>query len=157
MSDDLTVDLSDVESYGGGFKPLPRNWYKVVVSDWEEVEVKPTAKKFPPGTPGTKWELTVDEGDYENRKLWLTHWHHEISYPFLKNFLQATGRFDESEFKGLNINDAREKAIGATVMVRVVVRPAKGDYDESNEIKSVQAVGSDVGSNSGGSANKLLP
>lgn len=150
MSDDLTVDFTDTESYGGGFEPIPRNWYKVVISDWETTEVKKVGGAFPQGTPGTKWELTVDEGEFENRKLWITHWHHPTSLPFLKGFLEATGKFESSELSGqVDLNDVRERAVGSQLQAKVAVRPAKGDYEASNEIKSVKPIGDSVSESDG--------
>lgn len=145
MGDDLTIDLTDTDSYGGGFDPIPRNWYKLVISDWETTEVKKVGGTFPEGTPGTKWELTVDEGDFENRKVWITHWHHATSLPFLKGFLVATGKFEDGELDGeVDLNEARDRVVGSRIMGRVVIRPAKGEYEASNEVKNVKAVGSDV-------------
>lgn len=154
--DELVVDFTGMDAYGGGYDPVPRNWYQCVVSDWEASEVKKPDGKFPQGTPGTNWELTIDEGPYENRRLWINHWHHPKSLPFLKNFLLATGRFTEEEVSGkVDINEARERAVGSTLMARAVVREAKGGYDARNDVKAVKPVGSDVSSPPGGSG--LLP
>jgi hypothetical protein len=152
---DAFIDLTDTESYGTGYDPVPRGWYTCVISDWEASEVKKENGKFPQGTPGTNWELTIDEGEYENRKLWINHWHHSKSLPFLKGFLEATGKFEADELSGrVDINDARDRALGARIQARAVVRPAKGEYDARNDVKAVKPVGAVV-SDSGN--NSLLP
>lgn len=157
MDDDLVIDFTDQPSYGGGYEPIPRNWYVCNVADWEVSEVKKEGGKFPSGTPGTRWELSVDEGEYEGRKLWINHWHHSKSVPFLKAFLQATGKFTDAELNGkLHPDDFREKALGSKIQVRAVVKPGTGGYDDTNEVKSVKPVGADVSSASGGSGG-LLP
>jgi hypothetical protein len=153
--DDLTIDFTGQEAYGTGFEPVPRNWYKVVVTDWEASEVKKPDGKFPQGTPGTRWELTIDGGDYDNRRVWINHWHHPKSLPFLKGFLQATGKFSDDELSGqVDLNEARERAVNSTMMARVIRREADGGYDASNEVKAVKPVGSDVSS---GPSNPNLP
>lgn len=143
--DDLTVDFTGSETYDGDFEPIPGGWYKCVVSDWESVEVKKTDGKFPMGTKGTKWELTVDEGEYENRKVWVTYWHHPTSLPFFKGFLVATEKYNEDDLSGaVNINDIRDGAVGQTLMVKVGVRPKRGEYEASNEVRATKRVGEKV-------------
>lgn len=155
MSDeDLVVDFTGQEAYGSGFEPVPRNWYKCLVTDWEATDVKKPDGKFPQGTPGTRWELTIDDGPYENRRLWITHWHHEKSLPFLKNFLLSTGRFTEEELSGrVKIDEARERALQAPIMARAVVREGQGGYDDSNEVRAVKPIRADSGQGDRG----LLP
>jgi hypothetical protein len=154
--DDLIIDFTDQPSYGGGFEPVPRNWYNCVVSDWESSEVKKVDGKFPQGTTGTRWELTIDDGEFENRKLWINHWHHPKSVPFLKTFLQATGKFSELELNGrLHPDDFRERALNSTLQARAVIKEASGGYDRTNEVKSVKAAGADT--SSGSNSTGLLP
>lgn len=153
-SDDFVIDFTDQEAYGTGYEPVPRNWYTCVVSDWEVSEVKKVGGKFPVGTPGTRWELTIDDGDYEGRKLWINHWHHQKSVPFLKGFLQATGKFTEAELNGkLHPDDFRERAIGSRIQARTIVKENPG-YDKTNEVKNVKPVGEEVSSSS---SSSLLP
>lgn len=155
--DDLVIDFTDQPSYGGGFEPVPRNWYNCRISDWEISEVKKEGGKFPAGTPGTRWELTIDDGEFEGRKLWINHWHHAKSVPFLKAFLQATGKFSEDELNGkLHPDDFRERAIDSTIQARAVIKPGTGGYDDTNEVKSVKAAGADVSSSSSSSSG-ILP
>lgn len=158
MSDDFTLDFSDTEAMGSGFDPLPRGWYTVVVSDWSEAEVGDNARKLAPGTKGTTYELTVDEGEYENRKLWANFWHAPSSLGFWKGFLVATGRFNDDELSGaLDIDELRERPQGARLQVRVKIRPAKGQYEASNQIQAYKAEGEDVGSNGSGADSSFLP
>lgn len=157
MDDDLVIDFTDQPSYGGGYEPVPRNWYNCMVSDWELSEVKKEGGKFPSGTPGTRWELNIADGDYAGRKLWINHWHHPKSVPFLKAFLQATGKFTDEELNGrLHPDEFRERALDSKIQVRAVIKQGTGGYDDTNEVKSVKPIGADVSSSSGGSGG-LLP
>lgn len=156
-SDDLVIDFTDQEAYGTGYEPLPRGWYDCVITDWEASEVKKEGGKFPSGTPGTRWELTVDDGsEHDGRKLWINHWHHAKSIPFLKGFLQATKIFTDEELNSrLHPDDFRERALNARVQARAVIKEATGGYDKTNEVKSIKPAGSEKNSGSGGSG--LLP
>ena len=156
-ADDLIIDFTDQPSYGGGYDPVPRGWYNCRVSDWELSEVKKEGGKFPAGTPGTRWELTIESPeDFEGRKLWINHWHHATSVPFLKAFLQATGEFSDEELNGrLHPDDFRERAMEKKIQVRAVIKPGTGGYDDTNEVKSVKSIGAEISSSSGNGG--LLP
>lgn len=157
MDDDLVIDFTDQPSYGGGYDPVPRGWYTCFIRDWEISEVKKDGK-FPSGTPGTRWELIIaSPEEFEGRKLWINHWHHPKSVPFLKAFLEATGEFSDAELNGkLHPDDFRERAVNAKIQVRAVVKPGTGGYDDTNEVKSVKSIGADV-SSSPSSSGGLLP
>jgi hypothetical protein len=147
MSDDsMTLDFSGVKA-AKGFDVLPGGWYNVVVSEWQADEVGPTAKKMDPGTPGTVYVLTVDDGPYENRKQWARFWHARSSLPYWKAFLEATQAFTADELAGLNLNtdeglnEVRERPQQAQLQIKVKVRKQKG-YDDSNQIVDYAPSGS---------------
>lgn len=106
--DAFSVDFTDVDG-AGGFTALPRGQYLLEVVDWEVTETK-NAGKLPAGTQGIKWEFNVVENpDYEDRKLWTSHWLAASTMPFLKGFLEATGVYEEGELDG-PLGDIREHA-----------------------------------------------
>jgi len=106
--DDFSVDFTDVEA-AGGFTPLPRGQYLLEVVDWEITETK-NAGKLPVGTQGIKWEFNVVENEqYEDRKLWTSHWLAASSMKYLKGFLEATGVYEEGELDA-PLGDIRQHA-----------------------------------------------
>jgi len=125
-SDDMTLDFSGVQS--ATFVAKPVGWYLCAITDWEEVEVGPTAKKLPVGTKGTNWEFTIQDGEYESKKLWTRHYHHPTTLPFLKGMLKCLDEFTEEELNGaLNINEIRERALGCDLLVKNTHRTYEGE------------------------------
>jgi hypothetical protein len=163
MSDDsMTLDFSDVQP-AKGFDTLPNGWYNVVVAEWQEDEVGPNAKKMDPGTPGTVYVLTVNDGDYENRKQWARFWHAKSSLPYWKSFLLAVNVFTEEELASLNLsdpeglNEVRERPVGALLQIKTKVRKQKG-YDDSNQIVDYAPHGANATRSSSGSEDtSFLP
>jgi len=141
MSDEFTLDMSDVKA--SSFDALPTNWYLCVVTGAEDSN--PTkggpGAKLPAGTPGTNWEFTVDEGEYENRRVWTNHWHHPNTLGFMKTLLIECGAYTKEDFpKKLDIRDARDKAMDQPVWVKIKYKAAKGDYDEGNDVVGFRSV-----------------
>jgi hypothetical protein len=58
----LTIDFSEVEN---SFEPLPEDDYECIV---ENVEVRESKSS---DNPYLNWELTVQNEEYEGRKIWL--------------------------------------------------------------------------------------
>lgn len=58
----VTVDFSDVQD----FEPVPEGEYPVLIEKVNYVEAA-TEDKF----DYMGWELTISDGEYQNRKLWL--------------------------------------------------------------------------------------
>lgn len=61
----VRVNLAGADS---DFEALPSGKYLVKVTDGEIKESGPNAKH--PGSEYINWEFTVQDGDYEDRKLW---------------------------------------------------------------------------------------
>jgi hypothetical protein len=134
--DDLSLDFTDVEG-AGGFQPLPRGTYLLTVTDWELTEVKNAGGKLPVGTPGIRWEFVVEDGDYENRRLWTSHWLTAQSMPYLKGFLAATGVFSEEELAGPlgKASEVANRVVDERPKVAAKVRIQKNNSD-FNEISA---------------------
>lgn len=56
------IDMSDV---GEGFEPIPAGVYPVVITSLRQSE-----EDGPSGYPYLILEMTISDGEYENRKLW---------------------------------------------------------------------------------------
>jgi hypothetical protein len=132
---DFSIDFSDVT--GGDFDALPAGAYNVAVTDWSKTETKKEGK-IPEGTPGINWEFTVQDGDFENRKLWTNHWIHPKTLGFLKTFLVKSGAYTEEDVEGqLDIDP--DRVLGSELVAVVTVRKYKGD--DRNDIKKFKKAG----------------
>ena len=95
------IDMSDVE----GFDPIPAGVYPIVVSSLKQSE-----EDGPSGYPYFILELTVAEGEFENRKLWTNLSMSPKAAFKLKEFLLGVGvseedlagefDFDPDEYEG---------------------------------------------------------
>lgn len=68
MTDGIRVNMTDKEGKSAGFEPIPPGKYLVAVTGCELAETGPNSKQA--GRPYFKLEYTVQEGQYENRKIW---------------------------------------------------------------------------------------
>jgi hypothetical protein len=132
----MRVNFSDAVERGN-FDAF-RGRHHVCITNVEPGESKGGAK-LPTGTPGLTFEFTVQEGKYENRRVWNNFWIHPNTLGFLKTCLGATGEFTEEELEGdLDLSDGDEefgRVIGLDLVITTKIRPAKGEYDERTEIK----------------------
>ena len=96
------IDMSDV---GEGFDPIPAGVYPVVVSSLRQSE-----EDGPSGYPYIIVEMTVADGEFENRKLWTNLSMSPKAAFKVKEFLLAVGvseedlggefEFDPDEYEG---------------------------------------------------------
>jgi hypothetical protein len=155
------VDFSQT-SGGASFDPLPAGWYKVAITD---INVKQSSAqaKFP-NEDYLSFEFTVQDGEYEDRKLWtnamlLTH-----ALFTLKGILGALG-YDVSG--ALDIQSMLESGEleGRELLVRAKVKPPVFEsdgktikYDAGNELKAFKAIGDGpTAPTAGAKSNSLLP
>ncbi|TXH55544.1 MAG: DUF669 domain-containing protein [Desulfurellales bacterium] len=144
---DFSVDFSDVQ--GGDFDAIPAGVYNVAVTDWSRTETK-NEGKLPAGTPGINWEFTIQDGQYENRKLWINHWIHPNTLGFLKTFLEKTGRYTDEQLSGSFDLDP-DSVVGAELQAVVTVRQYEGD--DRNDIKKFRKAGETASA----SSSSMLP
>jgi len=146
----IRANFSDVGSGSGIFEPLPGGKYHVKVTDGELKEAGPNAKN--PGSQYINWEFTVQDGDYEDRKIWSNTSLLPQALFGLKGLLEAVGMDTNGEID-FDIDDL----IGKDVVIQVKKTPKRtvGDkeYDEGNEVKGYGAY--DAAKAPGGSS--LLP
>ncbi len=127
----LHVNMTDVEVTD--FEPIPAGKYHVVITDGELKESGPNSKN--PGSEYIKFELTVQEGEYENRKLWVNASMLPHALFTLKGLLDACGFETDGELD-FEIDDV----IGRECVVRVSVQPARTlpdgrEVDAQNTVK----------------------
>lgn len=115
------------------FEVLPAGKYKVQVVD---SDMRPTKD----GTGQYLWlEMEILDGDYQGRKIWdrlnLVNANQqavEIAQRSLSALCHATGKLHVSDSADLHF---------IPVIATVKVRPAKGEYDASNEIRGYETAG----------------
>jgi hypothetical protein len=157
----VRLNFTDEETYGQsslGRDPLPAGKYHVAITDVDVRESGPNAKH--PGSEYWAIEFTVQEGDYQNRKVWTNATMLAHALYTIKGILEAIG----VETIGNQIDVEPDDLINKELVVRVVKKGASTitksdgttqDVDERNEIKGFYKVdGAKSGAVSGGS---LLP
>lgn len=125
-------DANEVEPQDS-FDPLPAGWYPVIISD---SEMKPTKNG---NGQYLQLELTVIEGEYEGRKAWdrlnLDNPNQtavEIAQRALSAICRAVGVLTPSDSTELHDRPFE---------VKLSVKPAKGEYEPSNEVKGYRPIG----------------
>lgn len=115
------------------FEVLPPGKYKVQITD---SDMRPTKT----GDGQYLWlEMEILEGEFQSRKLWdrlnLVNPNQqavEIAQRQLSALCHATGKLHVTDSEALHF---------VPVIATVRVRPAKGDFDASNEIRGYEAAG----------------
>lgn len=128
-----TFDASSVEITGGAFDPLPAGWYPVMIDNAEVKVNKAGNGKY------LKLKMTVIGENYTGRKLFPML---NVIHPNPETVRIAKERLAELSL-ACDIPQIDESAqlIGKSVMARVKIRPAKGDYEADNEITGYKALG----------------
>lgn len=116
------------------FEPLPNGPYEVEITDADLVELKSGN-----GT-GLKIEYTVVSPEaYEGRKIWqnlnIRHTNEQaeqIAQSQLSSLCRAVG---------IGVLNETEDLFGKMLRVGVKIRPAKGDYQASNDITGYEPIG----------------
>lgn len=143
----IKVNMTQAVASSEGFEPIPSGKYKVSVT---ECTIKESKSKKNKGKPYYNMELTVQDGNYEGKKVFtnVMLWA-EAGYS-LAQILKAVGaKFDGADFivDGHEMNEVPEADwwYGQEFLVRVTVLPErtvtdeetgeKKTYDKSNEVK----------------------
>lgn len=120
MADLFKLNFSEEDKtstpFAGGFEPVPNGDY---VCNITNTELKEVSKGGNAGKPYLRVELTVSEGDYENRKFWPNVMLFDVTGGnwFISQFLRATGNADALETGNIPLGSAFE---GKEVTARVV-------------------------------------
>ena len=121
------VDLSETQD----FEPLPAGAYLVAITRYE-------LKKTQAGDPAINYTLTVQEGDYTGRKIWLFGMLVGKGAFVTKNLLKASGIECDSEQLDFDPDDL----IGVEILVtlKVEIRNIAGEDRPTNAVEKIQAV-----------------
>lgn len=159
----LKVNFSSEEaaSEGRSFDPIPAGEYHVKITDVELKECGENSKN--PGKPYWGLEFTVQEGEYEDRKVWTNCMLFSPALYTLSQLMKSLGHnITEGSFE---LPDG-EDLIGRDVVIIVKIqgkRVVNGtEYEPRNDVKGIKAwvEGMKVGATTGGAKKKagsLLP
>jgi hypothetical protein len=131
MSDNLVLNLNDVDEKAGGFEAMPKGDYEAIVDD---VEFGDSSK----GSPMITWKFKVTEEPYAKRTLF---YYNVLDQTFgvaaLKKTLIALGvDMDMSSFNPQEFADSGE-AIGLPIKIKVGIQKYEGE--KRNNVKDVSA------------------
>ena len=113
----VTVNFAEVPD--ADFSAIPPGKYHVKITSGEMRESGPNSNN--PGAQYINWELTVQEGDHENRKLWTNTSLLPHALFNLKALLLATGTVSKDDARDsleFEIEDLISKSVVATVGAR---------------------------------------
>lgn len=147
----LHVNFTDQEasSEARDFTPIPSGWYHVALTDGSIEECGPESKNA--GKPYWKVELTVQDGPYENRKVFSNVMLFDGALYSLSQLLKACGYDVES---GTLEVPTIDELIGKTFEIRVKVQAATEKYDARNDVKGFRVMQHASGVSTGSS---MLP
>lgn len=144
------LDLGGASS--SNFDPIPAGIYTVAITDYEFKETGENAKH--PETEYLNFEFTIQDGEYEDRKLWTNCMLPPYDPFMLKGLVSACEGQGVASSSDFDLDKWLEKAIGKTCSAVVKIRKATDEYEASNEIKRFkeQKAGS-----SSGTSTSLMP
>lgn len=115
------------------FEPVPAGWYKAFISDHETKRTNKGDGQY----LELVWEITGPK--FENRKVWdrlnLDNPNAtavEIAQASLSAICRAVGVVKPKSADDL---------VGKEIEIKIAVKPAKGEYGPSNEVKGYREVG----------------
>ena len=143
----LRVNFADVEDYD----PIPSGNYHLKVTDGELRDSGENAKH--PDSQYINWELTVQKGEFEGRKVWTnTVFDHaectcDEGDKFMKGLfalmglLGATGKWSKEELKDDEFDFEIDDVIGLDVKAAVTKTGSEDDeYGVQNNVKRFRRI-----------------
>lgn len=155
---DLRVNFSDKEasSEALSFDPIPSGKYKVTITDGSVERCGPESKN--PGKPYWNLQLTIQEGEHENRKLFWNVMLFSGALYSLSQLMKCYGHdIEEGEFKVPSLDSLMDGTEFEVYVVKQVdnYKIKQGEWDGKgpkpmkNEVKSASPVGSGAAAPSG--------
>lgn len=157
--DDLRINFADVEGQKE-FSPIPPSRQDVIVTDWQQGEVT-GEESVNKGALKLTFELTVQGGEFEGRRIWDVFTVVPKALWKLKAFFGATGEDMEREITVDELLDMCANILGKELVVKLAIQPARVDtrtgneYQARNKIQSYFPAGSSVGK--GADNGSMLP
>jgi hypothetical protein len=158
----VRVNFTDTEKYGNsslGLDPLPTGKYHVAITDIDERESGPQAKN--PGAPYWNIEFTVQNGQYQGRKVWTNATFVPHALYTIKGIMEALGMETTGNELDIEMDDFMNKELVVKVNFLkagpVTYNGQTKELDDRNEVKrfyKLEGATAGAGAVSGGS---LLP
>jgi Protein of unknown function (DUF669) len=127
---ELRVNFTDKEASSEVRKPIPRGEYHCKITDGETVACGPNSKN--PGKPMWKLEFTVQDGPYEERKVYTNVMLFNGALYSLSQLMKGLGyNVDEGEFRVPKL----PQIIGKDIIVSVRIKAETEQYDARNEVR----------------------
>lgn len=160
--DDLRINFAEVEGQKE-FTPVPASRQSVIVTDWQQGEVT-GEESVNKGALKLTFELTVQGGDFEGRRIWDTFTVVPKALWKLKAFFGAVGEDMEREISIDQLLDMSANVLGTELDVKLGIQAARVDprtgneYGARNKIQSYFPSGQSAGGKSvSGSSGSMLP
>jgi hypothetical protein len=127
----LRVNVSEKEagSEARSFSPVPRGEYHVKVTDGDLRESQSDKNR---GKPYYALELTIQDGEYENRKVWTNVMLFEGALYSAVQICKALGQ--DVTGGEMEIPDLDE-LIGTDFLIKVTIKKETEEYDAKNEVR----------------------
>lgn len=144
----MKLNFADVETTN--FDPVPKGKYHVKATDYELREAGENAKN--PGSEYYNWELTIQDGEYANRKLFTNTSLLPNALFALKGMLQSTGKWTKEELDSAEFDFDPEEVLGVSIYAVVEVTTYNGD-----KVNNVKGFRTYEGQKSTTSSGSVLP
>lgn len=152
----LKINFTDVKETSG--ETIPAGKYLVAITGWEVRDVKNPKGEAPEDPKLINWEFTLQPTGNANvdkfagRKVWTNTTLYGGGLGRLKNLFKAVGVSLDGE---ADLGQLIPSIMNKQVIASIRVRPAQGEYRESNEVSGFSAASDGVPNSSG--SNSLLP
>jgi hypothetical protein len=165
---DLRVNFSEKEadSKAIDFEPIPTGKYQVCITEWEvkrSTSEKNNRKNY--GKPYWALTLTIQNGPYENRKLWWNVMLFDGALYSLTQLMESLGySVAAGEFKVPNADElvGRDFIVNVSKLVDKY-KIEQGEWDGKgpkpmkNEVKGAKALGDGSEATAGSGSSSLMP
>ena len=154
MDDELRINFAEVEGQKD-FSPIPPSRQQVTVTDWQQGEVT-GEDSINKGALKLTFELSVQGGQYEGRRIWDTFTVVQNSFWKLKAFLGACSQDVEREWSVAELLDICPDLLGEDLEVKLGVQAARVDQRTGNEYSARNKVQAYFPAGSSNSTSKTL-
>lgn len=147
------VNLADTEV--GEVEAKPNGWYHVAVTDCEVKEAGENAKN--PGSEYINYELTIQVGEYKNKKFWVNASLLPQALFTLKGMMQSSGKYTADQLNSGELEFEPDDLVGSHMMARNAQREYQNEMRDN--IRSFKPIGEKSANvtTAKSASNSLLP
>lgn len=131
----MKLDMTDVRIMG---EPVPAATYRVTITDFDDTKTtSPDSPKYP-NQPMISYEMTIQSGEQQGRKVFQTCVLHKDLLGNLKALMLYSGKWTEEDLNSEIEDFEPGDLMGCEYKVKVGF--GKGQFADSNQIKRVMPV-----------------